>query len=110
MCIRDRLYRHVPPFAAASEAVYRLVARHRPFFTRLTDVLWGAHVVPPGDRVTTALFLRGFGIVALPAFLSLGSQITGLVGERGILPAAEFLPAVRARFGPGHRVFAARPE
>src|SRR5512132_2209501 len=27
------LYRHVPPFAAASEAVYRLVARHRPFFT-----------------------------------------------------------------------------
>src|SRR5216684_2924785 len=33
------LYDHVPPFAAASERAYRLVARHRPFFTRVTDLV-----------------------------------------------------------------------
>ena len=32
----------------------------------------------------------------LAAFWSLGSQVTGLIGERGILPAGEYLAVIRA--------------
>jgi hypothetical protein len=46
------------------------------------------------------LFLRCLGVVYLIAFVSLGSQITGLVGVDGILPAGAFLQAVRS-FYPG---------
>jgi len=95
------LYRHVPPFAAASEWTYGLVARHRPFFTLATHVVWGEHVVPPGESLTIALFLRGFGLVALAAFVSLGVQVVGLLGRNGVLPAAELLTAARAQLGPG---------
>ncbi len=35
-------------------------------------------------------------LVYLAAFLSLVSQVTGLIGERGILPAGEYLSMVRA--------------
>ncbi|MBI3851384.1 MAG: lipase maturation factor family protein [Verrucomicrobia bacterium] len=37
------------------------------------------------------IFLRLLGLSYLAAFLSLGRQIVGLVGQRGILPATEFL-------------------
>jgi hypothetical protein len=37
------------------------------------------------------LFLRLVGVIYLIAFVSLAVQITGLVGERGILPAGQFL-------------------
>jgi lipase maturation factor 1 len=45
------------------------------------------------------LFLRLIGVVYLIAFVSLAVQITGLVGERGILPIGEFLAQVHARYG-----------
>jgi hypothetical protein len=45
------------------------------------------------------LFLRLLGVVYLIAFVSLGVQMTGLVGSRGILPVAEFLPGARMAFG-----------
>ena len=45
------------------------------------------------------LFLRLLGFVYLVAFVSLAVQITGLVGEHGILPIGEFLTQVHARFG-----------
>ena len=95
------LYERVPPFAAASEWAYRIVAKHRPFFTRLTTLVWGEHVVPPGERTTVAIFLRGFGLVAFAAFTSLAVQVVGLFGRDGVLPAAQFLAAVRERYGPG---------
>ena len=41
------------------------------------------------------------GAVYLIAFFSLGSQIRGLVGSRGIEPAAGFLKAVETHYGPG---------
>jgi len=50
--------------------------------------------------ISSALFLRLLGAIYLMAFLSLGVQITGLVGERGILPFGEYLEAVRALLGP----------
>ena len=45
------------------------------------------------------LFLRLLALVYLVAFASLATQMTGLVGERGILPAAEFLDRARAAYG-----------
>lgn len=44
------------------------------------------------------LFLRLLGFVYFIAFVSLAVQITGLVGEHGILPIGEFLGLVRARY------------
>lgn len=46
------------------------------------------------------LFLRLLGVVYLIAFASLGVQMTGLVGSRGILPVADFLTRAHAALGP----------
>jgi uncharacterized membrane protein YphA (DoxX/SURF4 family) len=42
------------------------------------------------------LFLRLLGLIYFAAFVSLGAQINGLVGSRGILPARDFLLAKQA--------------
>ena len=61
----------------------------------------------PRHRRMRAIFLRGLGAVYLAAFASLAVQVDGLIGSRGILPAAEFLDAV----GPilGNRRYAQLP-
>ena len=46
------------------------------------------------------LFLRLLGLTYLIAFVSLWTQIDGLAGHNGILPAADYLEAVRERIGP----------
>jgi len=45
------------------------------------------------------LFLRLLGVVYFVAFVSLALQITGLVGEHGILPATGFLQQAHAAYG-----------
>jgi hypothetical protein len=45
------------------------------------------------------IFLRFLGLIYLIAFASLYPQIPGLIGERGIQPAAEFLRLVHERTG-----------
>src|SRR5207237_10112313 len=45
------------------------------------------------------LFLRLLGLVYLIAFVSLALQVTGLIGEHGILPATTFLDRTRALYG-----------
>jgi lipase maturation factor len=45
------------------------------------------------------MFLRLLALVYLVAFASLATQMTGLVGERGILPVGEFLDQVRTTYG-----------
>lgn len=45
--------------------------------------------------LTRWVFLRGLGLVYLIAFISLGSQVIGLVGSQGVLPAGEFLERVQ---------------
>ncbi len=42
------------------------------------------------------LFLRAIGLIYCSAFFSLLFQVRGLVGSQGILPAGEFLPAIRS--------------
>src|SRR5690349_876021 len=51
------MYRSLPGFAPVSEALYRVVARNRNGATRVTNALWGRHVVPPGETRTVSLFL-----------------------------------------------------
>jgi len=94
------LYRFVPGFAPLAEACYAWIARHRPLCERLTAMVWGPHLVPPGERYTAWLFQRVLGMVFLIAFLSLWTQIIGLVGREGILPAEEALQSVREHYGP----------
>lgn len=45
----------------------------------------------PGHRIARSLALRGLGAVYFAAFASWGAQASLLVGENGLLPAAELL-------------------
>ena len=55
--------------------------------------------VRPTYLLSRWLFLRLLGLVYLVAFVSLAVQITGLVGEHGILPARDFLDQARTTYG-----------
>jgi len=92
-------YERVPGFAAVSESVYRVVAGHRPLFSRLTRLLWGREVRRPEFGFGSWLFLRLLGMVNLIAFLSFWVQLPGLVGPHGLMPAQPFLDAVHAQIG-----------
>jgi len=49
--------------------------------------------------LTRCFFLRGLGLIYFTAFVSLWVQLDGLIGSRGILPAADFLSAVQTQLG-----------
>jgi predicted DCC family thiol-disulfide oxidoreductase YuxK len=92
------LYRHLPGFASISERAYAFIAAHRPAAHRVSLLLWGRDHGPPRFELTVWLFLRGLALIYLAAFLSFGSQVTGLVGSQGILPLQDFLAAAAQRF------------
>jgi len=50
-------------------------------------------------RLASALFLRALALIYLAAFFSAALEITGLVGEQGILPAGQYLDQARQHFG-----------
>jgi len=52
-------------------------------------------VEPPHHRLVRQLFLRSLGGVYLIAFTSLGSQVKGLYGSRGVLPMSELFSSKR---------------
>jgi lipase maturation factor 1 len=54
---------------------------------------------PPTHYLSRGLFLRLLGVIYLVAFASLAVQITGLVGEHGLLPAGEFLAWAHSTYG-----------
>ena len=87
----NRLYQHVPGVAAVVEWGYDLVARYRGAAMTAIRVLFGSVDRRPSYRRTRAIFLRGMGVAYLAAFWSLAVQVDGLIGSRGIAPAAEFL-------------------
>jgi lipase maturation factor 1 len=63
----------------------------------------GRSVLEPEDSagfLSRWLFLRLLGIIYLIAFLSLWTQIDGLVGHDGILPVADYLKAAGQQSGP----------
>jgi predicted DCC family thiol-disulfide oxidoreductase YuxK len=87
------LYQSLPAGARVAEWAYRLVAKHRMFFSRLTRALWGRHVKFPDYFLTRRLFLRALGVIYLVAFASLWTQVDGLIGHNGILPADRLMAA-----------------
>src|SRR5687767_6758637 len=93
------LYRRVPGLAWVAERAYRSVASHRPALHRATRWIWGSHLVPPGERFTSWVYLRLLALIYLAAFLSAWVQIHGLAGSDGVLPAREFLAALQERYG-----------
>jgi predicted DCC family thiol-disulfide oxidoreductase YuxK len=92
-------YERVPGFRAITEIAYRAVARHRRSASYLTRLLWGNDVRQPAYFESRRWFVRSLGCIYLIAFLSLWPQLDGLIGEHGILPVGEYLPAAREHFG-----------
>ncbi|MDB6040311.1 MAG: hypothetical protein JWM99_4152 [Verrucomicrobiales bacterium] len=84
-----RLYQRSKLFAKLNEAAYAFVATHRMFFSMVTR--W---ILPDQEvkyDLTRSLFLRLLGLVYLCAFVSLVSQVSGLVGPDGIQPFQRIL-------------------
>jgi uncharacterized membrane protein YphA (DoxX/SURF4 family) len=54
---------------------------------------------PPGHLVPRWLFLRALGVIYFSAFYSLLFQIRGMLGPRGLLPAASYLEEVAKAMG-----------
>ena len=92
-------YQHVPGFAAVSEFGYGFIARHRGFASAITRLLWGKDVRPPTYFWARRWFLSTLGLVYLIAFVSLWTQIDGLVGANGILPISDHLSLARSEIG-----------
>ncbi len=93
------VYQHVPGAAPAAELSYRYVARNRNPLYKLTRLFWGRHFERPSFALGSWLFMRLLGVAYFFAFLSLATQILGLIGSNGILPATDFLRMVEARVG-----------
>src|SRR5262249_20797083 len=92
------LYTHLAPIAFGAEAIYRLVAANRTPLSTIRRWWWGRDLKPPTYFIASTFVLRLLGLVYLIAFLSLWTQIDGLVGDRGILPVKTFLDDVRQVF------------
>jgi predicted DCC family thiol-disulfide oxidoreductase YuxK len=93
------LYERVPMVAPVCDRAYETIAKHRPVAYKITKFLWGLPLEPAAFRLASWLFLRLLGLIYFIAFLSFGVQARGLIGKQGILPVAEFLPAVRQYIG-----------
>jgi predicted DCC family thiol-disulfide oxidoreductase YuxK len=92
-------YRHVPGFAPVTEASYRVIAAHRSFFYQVTRFTFGRTVSTLCYASVEWLFLRLLAAIYGVAFASFGVQVTGLIGERGILPLGRYLQAISQTFG-----------
>ena len=80
--------------ARVSEAAYTFVSRRRESCGRMARALWGRERYPARYDLASALFIRVIALVYVTAFASLATQITGLIGADGIVPAANFFAAV----------------
>ncbi len=65
----------------------------------LTERIAARLRTPGGHQLTEALFVRLLGLIYLSAFGSLWPQIVGLVGARGIAPAARFIVTLHSELG-----------
>jgi len=88
-------YESSPLFADITEVSYRFVADHRVGFSYLTRLLWGKHFEQPEHFLTRWIFLRLLGVIYLIAFVSLWTQINGLIGHNGILPVDQYMSAAK---------------
>jgi predicted DCC family thiol-disulfide oxidoreductase YuxK len=96
---REKSYEKSRVWAALSEFAYRIIARNRGFFYQLTKYTFGTRIEPTRFEATQWLFLRALAVIYAIAFASLGVQITGLIGERGVLPLAGYMEQVEKALG-----------
>ncbi len=94
------IYGHFPGFALVSEWAYAFVASHRQFFSSADSCGLSSADEEPQYFFSRWLFLKILALAYLTAFGSLWPQVDGLIGEKGILPAASFLGAAREQLGP----------
>ena len=95
-------YQHLSGAASVTETAYRFVAEHRMLFSRLTTLLWGSDVQLPTYLGVRRIFLCLLGIIYLIAFTSLWTQVNGLVGDNGILPARGYMQSLDRAANEGH--------
>lgn len=87
-------YEKVPGFRFVSEKIYSFVAGRRAFFSKLTNLFWGSDPRPDSYFISRRFFFHGLAAVYASAFISLGTQILGLIGSQGISPVKALMPAV----------------
>lgn len=92
-------YRHLPGVARLTEAAYTLIAHYREAAYWWSRLLWGPERYPPTYLFVSWLFLRLLGLTFLVAFVSIGIQITGLIGAEGILSLSNYLDTLAADHG-----------
>jgi predicted DCC family thiol-disulfide oxidoreductase YuxK len=95
----ERAYERSRILAWLTERAYRIIARHRDFFYWMTRLTFGARIEPSRFGVTQWIFLRALAVIYGVAFLSLSTQIRGLIGTRGILPLGQFMDVVAKSLG-----------
>lgn len=93
-----KFYKASKLFAGFTECAYQFIAGHRATFSLLTRLLWGRHVERPEYRVARWIFLRALGLIYLVAFISLWTQIAGLIGHNGILPEDQYMAGAKQYF------------
>lgn len=93
-------YEHLPLAQPLLDLGYAFVARHRTFASTMTRLLWGDDLTRPTYHTARRWFLRALACIYFCAFLSLGKQVDGLIGQQGILPATTFFAAAREHLGP----------
>ena len=91
-------YARMPGFALVSEAGYRVVARNRNFFSRIS-ACDACSIAPLKHDHTRRLFMRALALVYFCAFASMSVQIIGLVGRDGIWPAERTVEMARTLYG-----------
>src|SRR5258708_7365480 len=92
-------YDYLPGFAFVSEALYAFVAGHRHLFSTVDSCGLSQSDKRPSYFLSRWLFLKILALAYLAAFGSLWFQVTGLLGNSGILPAHRFLSEVGNQLG-----------
>ena len=100
----ERAYGRNRVFAWIAEAAYRFIAGHRDLAYQVTRFTFGTRIEPARSQTTQWIFIRALALIYLAAFASLAMQITGLIGEHGILPLQDFMKAVEKAVG-GQKYF-----
>ena len=80
-----------PWISAPTEIAYRFIAKHRDFAYQATRFTFGTRIEPTRFDAVQWIFVRLLAFVYAVAFASLATQVDGLLGARGILPARELL-------------------
>ncbi len=93
-------YRNVPGVRPLTEGSYHFIASHRDLFYWVTRLLWGKRYERQSYSLARWIFLRLMGLIYFVAFFSFFTQISGLIGQEGVLPASRLLEIVRRQVGP----------